>query len=191
MRKSTALLSVLLLLCCASLASAQIRDIEAVNGGTIAISQLSFPNATYDFVSHGTVIHGNIPSGDGVARPSCAPCVAGQDVQIDGQFFSEKMGSLTVNGVTRNMYIRSQLILNGGSLTIPHRFSRLPFTITVPATVTGRLTGFDRNPFVGDPGPPLFTTSVNLQGTVTLTLKLGFFSLGSARYSVKNIVYNF
>lgn len=190
MRKSTSFISVLVLLLGASIANAQ--QSVLINRGSIAISQLAFPYASYEFTGPSAQIRAFIPSGDGTARPSCIPCIGGEQVAVDANFFSEKLGTATINGNSRDVYIRSSLILNGGSITMPNRFGVIFGFVTRPATLTGTLTGFASNPGgSGGGGDPLFIIPVNFVGTVTVfTRYFGQFN-GAPWFSTRQIIYTF
>lgn len=189
MRKSTILMRLSLILLCAFSASAQQPANLQVERGSVTISEVQFPQASYEFTGGGTIIRGYIPGGDGLSNPTCSPCVGGNEVAISAFFSSERVASVTVNEVTRDLYVRSNLTLTGQNVTIPNRSGRVYITVTVPATLTGSLVGYATNPNAPGPVETVFTTPLNLRGYVTLSLTYYGELNGKPQYSARQVTY--
>lgn len=115
---------------------------------------------------------------DGTVAPAgCVPCTPGSTVGLRSSFGGVitgplSYGSATFFNQTLNLYFGGQLVFDADPIQVPILRSRKDIVMTVPATVTGNIAGYFFNPFVGDPGPPVFLSTVNLQGTATVVLKL-------------------
>ncbi|HEY0544221.1 MAG TPA: hypothetical protein VGC91_02400 [Pyrinomonadaceae bacterium] len=196
MRKLAPFFASLLLLAAAPLlfvstARAQAVADLTIDSGTLTIMQPVLPSTTFDFAGRQLSVQSSVPSDDIFIWPNCTPCLGGDTFNVHGSITTSRRGSATISGVSRDIYITTVLTLSGGNVTIPYRYSRLPIRVTVPTTVTGRLTGYTRDPNAGDPGPEVFHTPVSLQGTATLTLIFrGTFAMGFPIYSAQSIVYN-
>jgi hypothetical protein len=76
----------------------------------------------------------------------------------------------------------------GGTVRIPYYFAkRRTFKITVPARLTGTMAGY---PTPGFP-IPIFTTALNLSGTVTLVFNRKEDGSTSPIYALGSVTYNF
>ena len=195
MRKSTILIPLLLLLLSPALTRAQ--QVVPVNRGSIRITELQFPQASYEFSGPNTTIQAFIPGGDGVAQPNCVPCVGGSEVALSANFTSWKAGTWTINGensngVVKTIYIKSSLNLVGGQLTVPNRLGVIFSSVTVPAALTGSLVGYPRNPnFTGPGNDPIFITPVSFQGTATVYFRY-FGEINDVPwFASRQIIYNF
>lgn len=196
MRKLAPSFITLLLLVAAPLLSGstasaqQVADVR-IDRGTVSVFQPVFPNATYDMTGPQSSVHGAVSSDDIVISPDCSPCLGGDTFNVHGSLLNSSRGSITFNGVSREIYLQASLTLTGGSVRIPYRYSRLPIRLLVPATVSGRVTGFNLNPFEGYPGPPVFSAPISLQGTATLTLIFtGDYVAGKPMYRAQSIIWN-
>lgn len=117
----------------------------------------------------GTLLDGNL-------GPSECSCYAGTALNLRSQFG----GTLSLRGgnpglVNGNLYnqvfFSGSLVFNGGNYVLPFRYSRSRFNVTFPATLTGFLSGYTVNPFTQN-SPPIFTSQLSLQGTVTVSLQV-------------------
>lgn len=104
----------------------------------------------------------------------CNPCLSGNQIYLNSVYAGELsiMGGHPgmVNGTLYNtVYYSGSLNLSSNPVTIPNRFNRAKFTLTQPATLTGVINGYPANIF-NTPAPMIFTSQLNLNGTVTVTL---------------------
>lgn len=174
----------------ASSASAQSSPTLDLDRATIAITQLAFPHATYQFSGPNSLITGYIPDGDGVVFPTCTPCLGGDQTAVTAHFLSEKPAVVNINGQSINMYVRSDLNLTGAMLTLPNRLGVMFGIITAPATLTGSLTGYLEDPN-STPGPvePAFFTTLNFEGTVTVFTRAYLFN-DMSLLSIRQIIFH-
>lgn len=105
----------------------------------------------------------------------------------------------TINGnLYEKIYFSGSLRFDGGNYKLPTRYSRRRFTVTLPATLTGSLNGYAEPVFNSSPAP-LFTSQLNLRGTVSVTLQVVSISIdpnGTSLtplpyYRIHRIKYNF
>lgn len=194
MRKSTLLITALLLiLFSAHSASAQRTNPNIrFNSGRVTLVNPTFFSGSFDFAGSGVWAGGSLLAGDGAVYPLC-PCGAGQTLNVNAFMISRGWGPAQIHGPDRYIYYEYSLNLNGGTVTFPLRTKLVPFDIVVPATLTGRLKGYETNANPGPPPPALFDAPLNLQGTATLRVyprerDLFFYN---QTYMVGEITYNF
>jgi hypothetical protein len=161
-------------------------------------------HVTGDFVFAGPGIQatGFLQNGDGNVNPTCTPCVAGETVSVYGNLQSVGYGDFsTINGASSTLWYSYGFQLNSSQLDLPYHRSPLLFSRTLPATLTGALRGYTRNPN-GASNPDLhqvFETQLNFTGTVTLTFGLigtpfsatAYSVNGRPFYYVQSIIYDF
>lgn len=108
-----------------------------------------------------------------------------------------------VNGsLYDRVYFTGELRFDGGIYVLPARYNRRKFTVTFPATVKGTLSGFTE-PLQNLPTTPIFTSQLNMQGTVSLTLQvtgivvnrdptnpLPYYKIHRVEYSFSNTAQN-
>lgn len=123
----------------------------------------------------------------------CFPCRPGDTFSIANNFVGESSlhsGPAIVNGVSfAQLFYTGSINLNSGSLIMPHYDSSI-IVLNIPFTLSGNLNGFVGNPFIGDPGPAVFTSSLSGHGFATLELT----SIATRQgrfYWFRNLTYTF
>ena len=124
-------------------------------------------------------------------HPQCGPCLPGQQVSIGAQLSfgtGYLPGTVTIGNADYDVYFDSSLDLHSSSVTLPIRYSRLPFRVSATVTAQGTLKAY-ASP---QPNTLLFTFPVKLNGTATLTLQVeGFNPSGQPFYKVKLATFVF
>lgn len=165
--------SLVFFLCVGNASEAQSQD---TNNSVIVIADNinSFGGGQFNYSNQNTSVFGTL--GDGNFGPGDCICYAGNTLSLRSGF----SGSLSIRGgypglVNGNLYNRvffeGSFALDGGNYVLPLRYSRSRFNVTFPATLTGFLSGYAENPF-SQPTPPIFTSQLSLQGTVTVSLQV-------------------
>ena len=128
----------------------------------------------FTYTNQNSTVFGRLQ--DGNLGPGDCACYAGTTLKLQSRF----EGSLSITGgnpgmVNGNLYnqifFSGSLFFDGGSYVLPFRYSRSPRNITFPATLTGFLNAHTANPFT-QIAPPVFTSQISLQGTVTVSLQV-------------------
>ena len=108
---------------------------------------------------------------------NCLPCFAGIPLNLRS-FYSGNLSIIggfsgTVNGASyAAVYTSGGLEFTALSgYTLPRRYTRGKFTVTLPAKVTGVLNGHTENPYTF-PAPPFFISQIKMNGSVAVTLKV-------------------
>lgn len=207
MKQAAKLSIAVLLLMIATPVIAQ-RAIQTSDAGQESVDTSPFENGTATLVGVSGV--GSFTLGgsdvviagvlrDGFVAPTfCSPCTPGSSVSLRSTFGGAITSPLSIGTArffnrTMNLFFGGQLDFDAGVISVPTQQSRRSIIITVPATATGNVAGYFLNPFIGDPGPPVFVSSVNLQGTATVVLRLNSnYPLNSPQlYTFQSITYNF
>ena len=122
------------------------------------------------------------------------PCAPGQTIRILDHItgrtaLRQDAGFITVNGHPQaTVFYTGDLKFEGGTVRIPYYFAkRRTFKITVPARLTGGMAGY---PTPGFP-IPIFTTALNLSGTVTLVFNRKEDGSTSPTYALGSVTYSF
>jgi len=125
-------------------------------------------------------------------RTVCTPCPPGASINLNNGFVGEdmlKFGPATFNGTDY-----SQVWYTGGpvfqtdSLVIPQNSTSGLITLSVPFTLSGNLNAYLLNPFIGNPGPAVFSLELSGQGIALLQLQ---YSSVQNLYSFNGITYTF
>lgn len=122
------------------------------------------------------------------------PCAPGQTIKIRDQItgssgLRQDTSPIIVNGVTFNtVFYFGQVTFDGGTIRVPYYFAkRKAFKITVKGRLTGSLLGY--------PTPtstePIFGTTLNLAGTVTLVFNRKENGSTSPTYDLASVTYDF
>jgi hypothetical protein len=132
---------------------------------------------------------------EGNFNPSCLPCVAGQQLFVRSVFngsSSIRAGWLSTASETRGVFYEGQLNFDSDLVTLPTRYSRLPFSVVVPVTLTGVIRVHGTDPFVNS-NNLLFVVPIQLHGTATLKLRpYGINPTnGKPFYTFKGLSYDF
>lgn len=120
------------------------------------------------------------------------PCGPGKTLMILENITGQTAIRQNISPVMINGTTYETIVYNGSNMRFEAGTVRLPWTIakrdTLKVTYTGRLTGV----LNGRPNPaaaPIFQVTLNLQGTVTLTLKRN--NNAPLTYSLLSVAYNF
>lgn len=146
-------------------------DSLTFNGNNII---LTAGGGQFTFSNQNTSVSGFLR--DGIFGPGNCMCFAGTTLNLRSVF----MGNLSIIGgnpglVSGNLYER--IYFSGGlefeasAYVLPFRYNRSRFTLVFPAKLKGTLTAHTENPHTS-PAPPIFTTPLDLHGTVTVSLRM-------------------
>jgi hypothetical protein len=187
MRRHAPLLALLLLLLTSPVVTAQ-RDIDR---GTVNFTSSFLPVGQFRFEGPQLALTGGLQ--DGLFTPECGPCTGGQPISIRSVYEGEgsyQRGTLTTSGATSDVYFDGSLHFDGPMLTLPIRYSRLPFRITVPMTVQGILRVHKSSPI--SQSTLMFVIPVNLIGNATVTFRtMSIDSFGRPIYQRIGTTYEF
>lgn len=150
----------------------------------------------FNYSNQNTSIFGRLR--DGNFGPQQCNCVAGGTLNLRGLYSGNSiLGTYPglVNGnLYKQVFYSGTLVFDGGSYVLPMRYNRSRFNVTLPATLTGSLTGYASSAFNQNP-PPIFTKQFSLQGTVTVSLQvirlLETTSGAIPYYKIHLVKYNF
>lgn len=122
------------------------------------------------------------------------PCGPGQTIRIldhitGSTALRQDAGFITVNGQPQaTVFYSGNLKFEGGTVRIPYYFAKRR---TFKITVRGRLSG----PLAGYPSPgfpiPIFTTNLDLAGTVTLVFNRKENGSPASTYDLAGVTYDF
>ena len=176
MRKLAPFFAAFLLLAATQLATAQDSIPNTPRG--LEEAHITFtgsgidPRGLFAFEAGGLTLTGELREGN--FSPECTPCEGGTEINVRTSYSGEqsiRAGTLTINGATRDVFYAGALVFDGNRVTLPTRYSRLPFTVTFPINLQGHLQVHRFNPF-SNPSGLLFELPVKLQGTARLTLSV-------------------
>ena len=161
-------------------------DPLVITGGSLSASQ---SGAVFTFIGQGFTV--NSASEFGISDVSCHECSAGSLVSFKYVFAGPnfRSGAATINGVDYTRLFYTGSISLGGSFVLPA--SGTSFTITVPFEFNGTMTGYLNNPFIGDPGSPVFSTQLTGRGVATLQFNRVVTPDGVRYFSSTTITYQF
>jgi hypothetical protein len=197
MRKLAPFFAAITLLLVASLTPAQNaipHNRLSIDAGNVNFTGSSLdPQGRFIFAGQGLALSGELREGN--FSPDCVPCVGGDQIQIHTVYSGElsiRPGTMTVSGTSRDVFYSGDLEATAAPVTLPIRYSRAPFRVTVPITLHGFLDVYERDPFITT-NYWLFRVPINLQGTATLTLNAWGFSPSTGRpyYRFRSLSYEF
>lgn len=197
MRKLAPFFAAMTLLLMASLTPAQ--NAIPHNRLSIEAGNVNFTGSSLDplghfiFAGQGLSLSGDLREGN--FSPACQPCAAGEQVLIHTIYSGElsiRPGTMTVSGASRDVFYDGNLEATAAPVTLPIRYSRTPFRVSVPITLQGFIGVYERDPFV-TLNYCLFRVPINLQGNATLTLsRVGVSpSTGLPYYRFRGLTYEF
>lgn len=127
-------------------------------------------------------------------RSFCQPCEPGSIINLNDSFQGEdqlKYGPATFNGTDYPMvWYTGRLNLATGQFVIPKHAPSEGITLTIPFTLTGHISSYLLNPFVGYAGPPVFSVDVIGQGVAVLELYY-FPGFAHPLYGFRSLRYDF
>lgn len=161
------LFSALLFAVCFFFAAEANADPLVITGG--AMTQ-SLPDHAFDITGQGFRASGR---GD-FGRTPCLPCAPGDVINLNSQYEGEsdfKSGPATFNGTDYpQLWYTGVITFQTGSFVMPQDSLAGLVTISVPFTFSGHLNGYLLNPFIGPPGPAIFSLDLSGQGLAVLQL---------------------
>ncbi|MBV9958383.1 MAG: hypothetical protein JO360_08180 [Acidobacteria bacterium] len=191
--------ALLALLCFASVAAAQTVDVNITSASTTINSsqppllRLEGPEAVI-YLSWSNFMGWNY----------CFPCLVSDPIRIrDGEsapdlrgryasIYGNEFASLYYDGYVQleapTIYLKFRQIKNRFHQPVPLNIPPQ----TIPATLTGSLVAYRRSNFGGEGGTPVFQTTLNLRGTVTVHFRIfDFRPSGEPIYQTSSVDYNF
>ena len=160
-------------------------DNVIITGGTISRGR------TAESVNFGLIGDGLSFSGHGRMNAIfCSSCPGGSVVVASTPFVFEHSGSATINGIHQNVFYSGSILLSANPMTIPLDDSTLPLDVSAAFTMSGNVNMYLNDPSLGDPGPPVFSTTLSGQGIVTLRLQSALTPQGRI-YNQVAVFYNF
>ncbi len=161
-------------------------DSVIITGGSISKGQ------TVNSVNFGLIGEGLSFIGHGASTAVfCSSCPGGTVLEPSMPFVFENSGQATVNGVFYpNVFYSGSIFLSSSPMTIPLDDSTLPLDVLAAFTMTGNVNLYLNDPALGDPGPPIFSTTLSGQGIVTLRLTSALTQEGRI-YDQRGVFYNF
>lgn len=121
----------------------------------------------------------------------CSSCAGGSVVNASMPFVFESSGLAIINGVQyQQVFYSGTVFFTGGPMAIPLDDPTLPLDVFAPFTMSGNLNIYLNDPTLGDPGPPVFSSTISGQGIVTLHLTSAVVD-GQRQYDQRGVSYNF
>jgi hypothetical protein len=121
----------------------------------------------------------------------CSSCPGGSIVNASMPFVFENSGGATVNGVHyQGVFYTGSIFLSSSPITMPLDDQTLPLIVSAAFTMNGNVNMYLNDPSLGDPGPPVFSTTLSGQGIVTLQLQSALVG-GQRLYNQVGFTYNF
>ena len=121
----------------------------------------------------------------------CSSCTGGSIVNASMPFVFENSGQATVNGTFYpRVFYSGSIFLSSSPITIPRDDPTLPLDVSAAFTMGGNVNMYLNDPSLGDPGPPVFSSTLSGQGIVTLRLTSALVG-GQRLYDQRGVFYNF
>lgn len=172
-----------------ALAATARADTIAITGGSFV--QVPFGDHTYNLTGAGFRASGFGYFG----RTFCLPCAPG----VTNNFVAEYVGSdalkggpATFGGVDyASVFYSGRITLTIPEITLPADGAEGLITLNLPFTLTGNLNAYQNDPFVGPPGPAVFSVGLTGQGTASFKLLSYFLAGHEQTYAIQSMTYNF
>jgi hypothetical protein len=120
----------------------------------------------------------------------CSSCPGGSIINASMPFDFENSGGATINGVHYTVFYTGSMFLSSNPITLPLDDPTLPLVVTAAFTMSGNVNMYLNDPSLGDPGPPVFSTTLSGQGIVTLQLQSALVG-GQRHYNQVGVLYTF
>jgi hypothetical protein len=160
-------------------------DNVVITNGSISIGQTN--NVNFGLGGDGLLFNGH-----GVSSALfCSSCPGGSIVNASMPFIFENSGQATINGTFYSrVFYSGSIFLSSGPITIPFDDPTLPLDVSASFTMSGNVNMYLNDPSLGDPGPPVFSSTLSGQGIVTLGLTSALVG-GQRLYDQRGVFYNF
>jgi hypothetical protein len=149
-------------------------------GQTVNSVNFGFSGEGLSFIGHGAS-----------AAVFCSSCPGGSIVNASMPFVFENSGGATINGVHyQSVFYTGSIFFTSGTMVIPLNDPTLPLDVTAAFTMSGNVNMYLNDPSLGDPGPPVFSSTLSGQGIVTLRMTSALIG-GQRLYDQRGVFYNF
>ena len=168
-------------------------DAVMVTNGSLSVAGPS-AGPLFAFAGHNLAVSNRGGNPGLTAATFCSPCRAGSTVSLLSRFAGELTlgnGPAVVAGTSYPQLYYTGTIEFRGAVQVP--FVELSVVeISAPFEFDGLLGGYTSNPFVSNPGDPIFSSMLRGNGMATLHLS-SYFDKGLDRrlFSFQSITYNF
>ena len=120
----------------------------------------------------------------------CSSCPGGSIINASMPFDFENSGGATINGVHYPVFYTGSMFLSSSPITMPLDDPTLPVIVSAAFTMSGNVNMYLNDPSLGNPGPPVFSSTLSGQGIVTLRLTSALVG-GQRLYDQRGVFYNF
>ena len=160
-------------------------DNVVITSGSISIGQTNSVN--FGLGGNGLFLDGHGTS----SAVFCSSCPGGSIVNASMPFVFENSGQATVNGIFYSrVFYSGSIFLSSSPITMPLDDPTLPLVVSAGFTMSGNVNMYLNDPSLGDPGPPVFSSTLSGQGIVTLRLTSALVG-GQRLYDQRGVFYNF
>lgn len=160
-------------------------DNVVITGGSISRGQTG--NVSFGLTGDGLSFTGH----GAIGAIFCSSCPGGSLVEASTPFLFEHEGGATINGVFYpRVFYSGSIFLFSSPIAIPLDDSTLPLNVSGDFAMSGNVNIYLNDPSLGDPGPPVFSTTLSGQGIVTLQLTSALIN-GRRFYDQRGVFYNF
>ncbi len=168
-------------------------DAVMITNGSLSVAGAS-AGPLFAFAGHNLAVSNRGGNPGLTAATFCSPCSAGSTVDLWSRFAGELTlgsGPAVVAGTSYPQLYYAGTIEFRGAVQVP--FVELSLVeLSAPFDFGGLLVGYTSNPFIGNPGDPIFSSILHGNGIATLRLS-SYFDKGLDRrlFSFQSITYNF
>lgn len=193
MRNLVKLFSIALFVICLGAASAASADTLMLTSGSVSLLGVDGATASTPLAGPGLVFSGAAHD-YAFSLAKCQPCGAGFVQTLSSRFgLSEGIyhGPATYNGTSySDLWYTGSMNFESASFVVGGDLDNIVFTADF--TMTGNMSAYFQDPFIGDPGPAVFSTLLTGRGIATLEMSSIFSpSLGGRIYTLKSLTYTF
>jgi hypothetical protein len=164
----------------------QVRaDNVVITGGGLSKSQTATVNYGFSGVGLSFIGHGS------TNVVFCSSCLGGSIVNASMPFVFGNSGGATIAGIHyQRVFYTGTIFFTSGPLAIPVDDPTLPLQLNAAFTMSGNVNMYLNDPALGDPGPPVFSSTLSGQGIVTLNLQSAVVN-GQRHYNQVGVNYTF